>query len=322
MDGYDAIDDDHDITDTTHPHPDHGHDSPSPDYAHLDFAHLFGDYTTPADDHEQEHDHDLDHDHDQHVTDVYRAPPLPYSTGFFDHILHPASLDDGRYSPFAWRPYSPFNENSVMPPSTRSHPEASRPDRLANGYVDLTSAPDSPPTRTARKRESPTPGPSAKRQKRDDGSAAEVGEPGKSEEGDKRQVGEVDLTQEPKSPLQDALQKQRADAVRVQARPEETVTTFNSFNCVICMDNPTDLTATACGHLFCHTCLMEALIAGENRTGPHETKRSQCPVCRKTISRNKATDVIPLLLKKGLATQPRKKKVVEQVAAPTVPKVA
>jgi len=52
---------------------------------------------------------------------------------------------------------------------------------------------------------------------------------------------------------------------------------------------------------------MEALIAGENRTGPGETKRSQCPVCRKFISRTKATDIIPLLLKKGLSTQPRKK---------------
>lgn len=52
---------------------------------------------------------------------------------------------------------------------------------------------------------------------------------------------------------------------------------------------------------------MEALIAGENRNqeGP---RRSQCPVCRKNISRSKATDIIPLLLKKGLATQPKKKR--------------
>lgn len=74
------------------------------------------------------------------------------------------------------------------------------------------------------------------------------------------------------------------------------------------------------GHLFCHTCLMEALIAGENRSGPGEPKRSQCPVCRKVINRNKITDVIPLLLKKGLATQPRKKRA---MASPTAvaPKV-
>jgi hypothetical protein len=72
------------------------------------------------------------------------------------------------------------------------------------------------------------------------------------------------------------------------------------------------------GHLFCHTCLMEALIAGENRAGPGEQKRSQCPVCRKFINRSKAADIIPLLLKKGLATQPRKKAI--QATLPT-PKV-
>lgn len=73
------------------------------------------------------------------------------------------------------------------------------------------------------------------------------------------------------------------------------------------------------GHLFCHTCLMEALIAGENRAGPGEAKKSQCPVCRKFINRSKASDIIPLLLKKGLATQPRKK--APAVAAGVAPKV-
>lgn len=62
---------------------------------------------------------------------------------------------------------------------------------------------------------------------------------------------------------------------------------------------------------------MEALIAGENRAAPGEQKRSQCPVCRKFINRRKETDIIPLLLKKGFATQPKKK---VQVAA-TVSKV-
>jgi len=64
---------------------------------------------------------------------------------------------------------------------------------------------------------------------------------------------------------------------------------------------------------------MEALIAGENRAGPGEPKRSQCPVCRKGISRNRATDIIPLLLKKGLATQPRRKP--DAIPAAAAPKV-
>ncbi len=43
---------------------------------------------------------------------------------------------------------------------------------------------------------------------------------------------------------------------------------------------------------------MEALIAGENRPSNGEHKRSQCPVCRKTLNRHKATDAIPLLMMK------------------------
>jgi hypothetical protein len=175
-----------------------------------------------------------------HFDEAYREPALPYSTGFFDHILNPAGLDHGRYSPFAWRPYSPLTHD--MPPTTRARPQGSqRPTgRLPNGYVDLTSTPDSPPQR--RKRESPTPGPSAKRQKRENDTATEtqgvVAESVKAEE--------LNLTDD-KKPVKEILQKQREDAVKAQARPEETHTTFNTINCVICMDNPTDLTATSCG---------------------------------------------------------------------------
>jgi hypothetical protein len=61
----------------------------------------------------------------------------------------------------------------------------------------------------------------------------------------------------------------------------------------------------ATGHLFCYGCLIEALKAGEVRMRRHsETKRSQCPVCRKNLDRNKASDVIPLLIKQK--PQPRK----------------
>ena len=56
----------------------------------------------------------------------------------------------------------------------------------------------------------------------------------------------MDLTDDKQS-IQDTLQKQREDAVKSQTKPEEQPTTFNTFTCVICMDNPTDLTATACG---------------------------------------------------------------------------
>ncbi|KAF2818619.1 hypothetical protein CC86DRAFT_460949 [Ophiobolus disseminans] len=262
---------------------------------------------------------DLPYDLNQHhFDDAYPPSPSPPRQAFLDNILNPAGLDHNRYSPFVYRnspPTFPPRHTILddMPPYTRTCPDNSsaRPARLPNGYVDLTATPDSPTQR--RKRPSPTPGPSAKRQKRHLGSAA------RRESSGSLKVEEVDLTDERLS-VRELLQKQREDAVKSQTRPEEKPTTFNTFTCVICMDNPTDLTATACGHLFCHTCLNEALIAGENRAGHGEPRRSQCPVCRKFINRSKTTDIIPLLLKKGLATQPRKRKIASPAAV--APKVA
>ncbi|KAF2844678.1 hypothetical protein T440DRAFT_502916 [Plenodomus tracheiphilus IPT5] len=237
--------------------------------------------------------------------------PTPPATSFFESILNPASLDHGRYSPFVYRPSPPQPSlpgvHDMTPSARATGQDAQRPGRLSNGYVDLTSTPDSPPQR--RKRESSSPGPSAKRAKRDQGRA------GNEHGAATTMIEEVDLTGDANTGLH-VPQTQRLDAVKVPPKPEETVTNFNTFTCVICMDTPTDLTATSCGHLFCHTCLMEALVAGENRTGPSEAKRSQCPICRKVLNRNKSSDVIPLLLmKKGLATQPRKKVAVVSTAA-------
>ncbi|KAF2740109.1 hypothetical protein EJ04DRAFT_425554 [Polyplosphaeria fusca] len=228
------------------------------------------------------------------------ASPTPPPSRFLDNILNPADPD---YLPFGYRRppspsrrrhFSPYLSNSAVPTMPPS-----RAARLPNGYVDLTNEPDETPRRRV-KRESPSPGPSSKRLKRNDGNVAR-----RTAQSPPAKIEEIDLSDD-KPAVQDVLQKQRADAVKAQQKPEETATTFKNINCVICMDTPTDLTATACGHLFCHTCLMEALIAGENRSAPNEPKRSQCPVCRKFINRTKDKEVIPLMLMKGLATQPRK----------------
>ncbi|KAL1592647.1 hypothetical protein SLS60_011063 [Paraconiothyrium brasiliense] len=231
-----------------------------------------------------------------YFNNAYHTEPSPPAPSFLDNILNPVES-----SSFGYRV-----SHVSMSPSRQG-----RQARLSNGYVDLTTDSPDVSTTTARKtrRESPTPGPSTKRQRRNDGTAGQAG-------GDSpaAMVEEIDLSDE-KQTVQDVLQKQREEAVKAQAPPEEKNTTFNSFNCVICMDTPTDLTATACGHLFCHTCLMEALIAGENRGNPGEQRRSQCPVCRKNINRSKGSDIIPLLLKKGLATQPKKTRPIGASAA-------
>ncbi|KAK8162287.1 hypothetical protein IWX90DRAFT_435144 [Phyllosticta citrichinensis] len=126
---------------------------------------------------------------------------------------------------------------------------------------------------------------------------------------DVSEIEHIDLADD-KTSLAEALQKQRVEQVKAQAErpPADAPLRLSNITCVICMDSPKNITATACGHVFCHTCLMEALIAGENRAGYDGPKRSQCPVCRKTLNRTKASDVIPLLLKKGAATQPRRQR--------------
>ena len=161
---------------------------------------------------------------------AYHTEPSPPAPSFLDNILNPVETSSLGYH---------FGDSSMS--SSRGQ---GRPARLSNGYVDLTN--DSPDVTTASrktKRESPTPGPSSKRLRRNDGTAAQP-------EGDSTAVTveEIDLSDD-KQTVQDVLQKQREEAVKAQTQPEEKPTSFNTFNCVICMDTPTDLTATACGML-------------------------------------------------------------------------
>lgn len=268
---------------------------------------------------------------ESYFEDAFRSSPTPPPppSSFLDSILNPA---EPSFLPFGYRRASPPYQRRDCSPvvqrrssHNRSPMSSSRPSqssRLPNGYVDLTSEPDTAPSPPpVRKRHTPTPGPSSKRLKRGDGTASKRD----TDAPEVAKIEEIDLSTD-KADLHEILQKQRVEAVKAQAPPEEKATNFNTFTCVICMDTPTDITATSCGpyipfppistlrcadgivgHLFCHTCLMEALIAGENRSGPNEPKRSQCPVCRKFINRTKQSDILPLaLMKKGLASQPKK----------------
>ncbi|KAK3938494.1 putative SLX8 protein [Diplogelasinospora grovesii] len=50
---------------------------------------------------------------------------------------------------------------------------------------------------------------------------------------------------------------------------------LSAFQCVICMDDVTDLTVTHCGHLFCSECLHSSLHI--------ESHKRICPICRQKI---------------------------------------
>jgi hypothetical protein len=124
--------------------------------------------------------------------------------------------------------------------------------------------------------------------------------------------------------LEEFRNKQREDQIKQQNHEKaEKPVKLSDFQCIICLDSPTDLTVTHCGellpvvacllfpkltnigHLFCSLCLHEALHAG--------TQRKTCPVCRQQISVTKTRDnkqpktgVFPLELK--LMTARRKGK--------------
>jgi hypothetical protein len=105
----------------------------------------------------------------------------------------------------------------------------------------LSSSPSSPPESE--------PGPSVKRQRRPGervrtrratphASAAGTSTPA--------EIEAIDLTEEA-NPLKDALQKQREDQIKAQREDAGKPLMLTKMTCVICMDTPTDLTATNCG---------------------------------------------------------------------------
>ncbi|KAB5557906.1 hypothetical protein GE09DRAFT_1221048 [Coniochaeta sp. 2T2.1] len=63
-------------------------------------------------------------------------------------------------------------------------------------------------------------------------------------------------------------------------KPENTVK-LGQFQCVICMDDVTDLTVTHCGHLFCSECLHSSLHI--------DASKKVCPICRQKVETNPAS---------------------------------
>lgn len=123
--------------------------------------------------------------------------------------------------------------------------------------------------------------------------------------------------------LSKVLEQQSAARIKEQQGPQGDVPIkLSNVQCIICMEPMTDMSVTHCGkspfdatslinllnetspstgHIFCHTCIMEALIAGENQGEPGKGT-SKCPVCRKKVARPKEKskdkrEVIPLEIK-------------------------
>ncbi|CAK7237581.1 hypothetical protein SBRCBS47491_010028 [Sporothrix bragantina] len=97
----------------------------------------------------------------------------------------------------------------------------------------------------------------------------------------------------------DASQKDETAAATATAAPgpKKTLVRLSAQQCVICMDNMTNLTTTHCGHIFCGECLHASLSM--------ESARRICPICRTKVemrvpnmaASRLARSVFPLQLK-------------------------
>ncbi|RDW88669.1 hypothetical protein BP6252_00701 [Coleophoma cylindrospora] len=160
-----------------------------------------------------------------------------------------------------------FAEFTEFTPSPRRARSPSVVNLTDSPVVDLTSSPDMAPSKKRKRTSEATPKrkSSTPQQARKDVAAADA-------------IDLVDV--EDISQYEEMKKKEQAELLKQQQQDEANrPVKLAEFQCIICMDNPTDLTVTHCGHLFCSECLHEALHAGNN-------EKKSCPVCRTTISTN------------------------------------
>lgn len=107
------------------------------------------------------------------------------------------------------------------------------------------------------------------------------------------EIEAIDLANEAPSAEEELLQSQQQEAIRVQQQATEDAIPqkIGQRSCIICLETFTNCTATACGHFFCHECLIQALRAAAKNS---DRGTGSCPVCRKSLKENKKSDVIPI----------------------------
>ncbi|KAL5343107.1 hypothetical protein BJX70DRAFT_207595 [Aspergillus crustosus] len=121
-------------------------------------------------------------------------------------------------------------------------------------------------------------------------------------------IESIDLTEvDGNSAIAKVLAKQREDAIAAQQAQHSNEdlsarSRLTAYTCPVCMETPKDATATVCGHLFCHECIINALKSVEERlehTG--KAPRGTCPVCRKPLARvdtpGPKRNLVPLQIK-------------------------
>ncbi|EPX74182.1 SUMO-targeted ubiquitin-protein ligase E3 Slx8 [Schizosaccharomyces octosporus yFS286] len=88
----------------------------------------------------------------------------------------------------------------------------------------------------------------------------------------------IDLTtaeQKQSQPKQRKRKQRPNQEVTPQADSLNNSQRLADYKCVICLDNPENLSATPCGHIFCNFCILSALGTS--------SATQKCPVCRRKV---------------------------------------
>ena len=203
------------------------------------------------------------------------------------------------------RPQSSISASQADDFSDNEMSFSSRPlARASEAFVDLTNDPSSPPaattahhTRPPKRRASSPPAGNSRTNKRSHPLLTSADQ----------EIEEINLTNENPSAEEELLQAQQKDAIAAQSGNSDGPTTIGKQTCIICLDSFTNAATTHCGHIFCHECLTQALIAGEKAS---DRGVGNCPVCRKAISRKagKTTQIVPIAFMKRSTFQKQRRR--------------
>ncbi|KAL8736028.1 MAG: hypothetical protein Q9166_000590 [cf. Caloplaca sp. 2 TL-2023] len=231
-------------------------------------------------------------------------PDQPYQLPGIDHLTQDFSTTDFSNSEFPWDSQGDDSlfDGDIWPTSQNNSFDIDFNNSNLNYFVDLTADASSPPVMPAatRKRRASATAPDDSVLFQRTNKRPRANSNVKKESVDVEHLDLVDVDDD--GGLSKVLEQQQAAAIKEQQGPQgDAPTKLSNVQCIICMEPMTDMTVTHCGHLFCHTCIMEALIAGENQGEPGRGT-SKCPVCRKKVSRPKEKsrdkrEVIPLEIK-------------------------
>ncbi|KAL5350867.1 hypothetical protein ACLOAV_004438 [Pseudogymnoascus australis] len=194
--------------------------------------------------------------------------PLPSPSALGDMDVAPPDIMNG-FPDFDFDSFlSPFTPHQRTPTRTRE-----------SSIVDLTeTSPITMPKTSNKRRQSSTDSDArTPKRRKDAGASIEGAKEDHKEDKPNDKVEELDLIDaEDDTSYAEVMRKRQEDLIKQQRqaeldKPQKLATT----QCVICLDQPEELTITHCGHMFCSACLHGALNVG--------TGKRSCPVCRTAI---------------------------------------